>query len=248
MLGRTHMALGIMTSLFASTFLGNSYFHGEVDSITIVVIIIAALLPDLDMGTSSLAGKFGILKAHHIRKIWLGVLIILATVTVIYLKNTAIFYGILFILLLGALFSKDFAQKGYYLLRNFVQGMVGIGFIAAACYYSQLPLAGVGVVLILLLLSKHRGLSHSLLFIIITIIIVRSISIFYDYRDYSLFFGISMLSHILGDMFTKMGVMLFYPFSQKRIKFPYTIKTGGKLENIIFFTACLMAFRLSQGL
>jgi len=248
MLGRTHMALGMVTSLLVSTFLGNSYFHGEIDSTTIVIIIIAALLPDLDMGTSSLAKRFGILKVNHIRKIWLGILIILATVTVIYLKNTRVFYGILFILLLGALFSKDFAQKGYYMLRNFVQGMVGIGFIVAACYYRQWPLAGVGVILISLLLSKHRGLSHSLLFLVITFIIVRSISDFYGYRDYSVFFGISMLSHILGDMFTKMGVELFYPFSKKRIKFPYTIKTGGKLENIIFFAACLMAFRLSQGL
>lgn len=242
------MALGVLTSLLVSTFMSNSYFNGKIDSKTMIIILLGSILPDLDMGASKISSKFGILKARHIRKIWLSILTILAILTVIYFKDTDIFYALLFILLLGALFSNDFAQKGYYMLRNFIQAMVGMGFIIAAYYYKQLPLAGVGIILILLLLSKHRGLSHSLFFVIITYIVAKSISNFYGYRDYSIFFTISVLSHIIGDMFTKMGVELLYPFSQKRIKFPYTIKTGGKLENLIFFVACLMAFRLNQGL
>ncbi|SDK04003.1 metal-dependent hydrolase [Natronincola ferrireducens] len=244
MLARTHIALGMMTALFTAAYVGTSYFEGSKDFMTLLVVIIAALLPDLDMGTSSLAGKFGIIKANHIQRIWLGTLLILATLTVVYLRETPIFLGILFTLFLGAVFSKDFAQKGYYLLRNFVQAMVAIGFFGAAYYYKQPPLMGIGLILILLLFSKHRGLSHSIVFVIITFILVKSVSTYYDYRDYSILFTVSMISHILGDMFTKAGVMLLYPFNQKRIKFPLTIKTGGKLENVVFLLACFAAFRL----
>ncbi|SNR97497.1 inner membrane protein [Anaerovirgula multivorans] len=244
MLARTHIALGLIAALFTATFIGASYFESSFDAVTLLIIVVAALLPDLDMGTSSLAGKFGIFKANHIQKIWLVVLMILGILTTFYLKDTPVFYGVLFILILCGLFSKDFAKKSYHVLRNFVQGMVGIGFVAAAYYYRQPPLLGIGTVLLLLLFSKHRGLSHSILFVIITYAIVRSISTFYGYKDYSLLFGVTVLSHVVGDMFTKAGVMLLYPFSQKRIKLPYTIKTGGKLENIIFFLACLGVFRL----
>ncbi|SET27405.1 inner membrane protein [Natronincola peptidivorans] len=246
MLARTHIALGLTTALFTATLIGTSYLKDRPDAITLLVIVIAALLPDLDMGTSALAGKFGVLKANHIQKIWLVVLILLAAITVVYLKETPIFYGVLFMLLLAAVFSKDFAKKGYYVLRNLVQGMIGVGFIGAGYYYQQPPLVGIGCILILLLLSKHRGLSHSIVFVAITYIVVKSISSYYDYMDYSLLFAVSILSHIIGDMLTKTGVMLFYPFSQKRIKFPYTIKTGGKLENIIFLAAFLIAFRLAR--
>ncbi|AKL94126.1 membrane-bound metal-dependent hydrolase [Clostridium aceticum] len=248
MLGRTHIALGLTTALLAATFIDSFIIADKLDSIALGVMAIAALLPDLDMGTSSLGGKFGILKAHHIKKLWLVVLTVLGIFTIVYLKETPIFYGILFILLLGAVFSKDFAQKGYHMLRNFTQGMVGIGFIAAAYFYHQPPLAGIGIILIVLLFSKHRGLSHSIVFVLLNYIIIKSIIIFYDYVDYSLLFAISMTSHIIGDMFTRAGVMLFYPFSPKKIKFPFTIKTGGKLENLLFFTMCLLAFKLIKAL
>ncbi|AOY76040.1 metal-dependent hydrolase [Clostridium formicaceticum] len=248
MLGRTHIALGLTTALFTATFIGISAIGGSLDTMALGMIVIAALLPDLDMGTSSLGGKFGILKAHHIKKLWLLVLIVLGVFTVVYLQETPIFYGILFVLLLGSIFAKDFAQKGYHVLRNFTQGMVGIGFIAAAYFYQQPPLVGIGIILLILLLSKHRGLSHSIVFVLLNYIIVKSITTFYDYKDYSLLFTMSMASHIVGDMFTRAGVMLFYPFSQKKIKFPFTIKTGGKLENLLFFATCLLAFKLIKSL
>lgn len=215
MLARTHIALGLTTALFTALFITTSYFEGPFNVVPLLLIIIAALLPDLDMGTSSLAGKFGILKAKHIRKIWLIVLVVLGILSVLYLRETPIFYGVLFILLLGGIFSKAFANKGYHMLRSFVQAMVAIGFIGVAYYYQQPPLLGIGVILFLLLFSRHRGLSHSLLFIVITFLIVKKITVFYGYRDYSLLFGITVLSHVVGDMFTKAGVMFFYPFSQK---------------------------------
>jgi len=118
MLARTHIALGLITALFTAGFIAFPYFEDGFNSTVLLIIVVASLLPDLDMGTSLLARKFGILKSKHIQRIWLAVLIILGSLTVFYLKDTPIFYGILFLLLLGALFSKDFANKSYYVLRN----------------------------------------------------------------------------------------------------------------------------------
>src|SRR5690554_4354271 len=105
MLARTHIALGLITALFTAAFIASPYFESGFNLPVLLIIVIASLLPDLDMGTSSLAGKFGILKAKHIQRIWFVVLVILGSLTVFYLKDTPIFYGILFLLLLGALFS-----------------------------------------------------------------------------------------------------------------------------------------------
>jgi len=53
-----------------------------------------------------------------------------------------------------------------------------------------------------------------------------------------------MTSHLLGDMLTKSGIGLFVPFNNKRIKFPYTIKTGGKIEKFIFISALFAIFNI----
>lgn len=94
MLGRTHIALGLMISLIVVSFLGFPLAVGELNTIAIIVAIIGALLPDLDTGTSSLGNKFAIVKAKHIKKIWIIVLVMMFTVTVIFLRDNPILYGI----------------------------------------------------------------------------------------------------------------------------------------------------------
>lgn len=248
MLGRTHIALGLMTSLMVISFLGISLTADELNTIAIIVAVIGALLPDLDMGTSSLAGKFGIIKTKHIKKLWYVILTMMSIATIVFLKNHPIFYGIAFIIFLGFLFADKFARKGYYMIRNFVQAIVAITIILASYYYNHYTLISVGVILIILLCSKHRGFSHSIIFLLGSTFAVRKISLFYGHIDYSIIFAVSMTSHLLGDMFTKAGIGLFMPFSGKRIKLPYTIKTGGKAENLIFIGALLAMFNIVKRL
>ncbi|NMA03327.1 MAG: metal-dependent hydrolase, partial [Clostridiales bacterium] len=93
-----------------------------------------------------------------------------------------------------------------------------------------------------------RGFSHSIMFLMGCTFVVRKISLFYGDVDYSAIFAISMASHLLGDMFTKAGVGLFIPFSDKRIRLPYTIKTGGKIENFIFIGALFAIFNIFKKL
>ncbi len=244
MSGRTHISLGLMTSLLAVTLLGASIGIEEFNITAILVAVIGALLPDLDMGNSSLGGKFGIIKAKHIKKAWISVLILMSIVAVVFLKNTTLFYGIAFIIFLGFIFADKFAKKGYYAIRNFTQSIVGISILLFSYYYKQYVLAFIGIALVLLLFSKHRGLSHSLIFLLGCTYGVRKISLFYGDIDYSFIFAISMMSHLLGDMLTKLGIGFFIPFNNKRIKFPHNIKTGGKIEKIIFLSSLLAIFKI----
>lgn len=244
MLGRTHVSLGLMTTLAVTLFLGTSLAIKEFNTTAVIVTVIGALLPDLDMGTSSLANKFGIIKAKHIKKIWIFILILMSIAAIIFLKDTPVFYGVAFIIFLGFIFADKFARKGYYTIRNFIQSIVAISIILFSYYYDHYYLAFIGVILILLLFSKHRGLSHSIIFLVGSTFAVKKISLFYGDIDYSIVFAASMASHLLGDMLTKSGIGLFVPFNNKRIKFPYTIKTGGKIEKLIFIGALLVIFNI----
>ncbi|MBU5677157.1 metal-dependent hydrolase [Alkaliphilus sp. MSJ-5] len=248
MLGRTHVTLGLMLSLLVVPLLGTSLTIGKFNLPAIIVSIIGALLPDLDMGTSALGAKFGFIKAKHIKKIWIAILTLTSIVTIIFLKDTPVFYGIAFIIFLGFVFADKFARKGYYTIRNFVQSIVGISIILFSYYYQHYVLVFVGIILILLLFSKHRGLSHSIVFLVGSTFAVRKISLFYGDVDYSMIFAVSMVSHLLGDMLTKSGIGLWVPFNDKRIKFPYTIKTGGKVEKLIFTGALFAIFNILKGL
>ena len=239
MLGRTHVSLGIMTSLVVIWLFGTFLSMNEFNTMTIFVAVIGALLPDLDMGTSSFGGKFGIVKAKQIKKVWIAILILALMVSIIFLKNTVFIYGLLTLIFLGFICADKFARKGYFAIRNFVQSITGILIILISYYYKHYAIGWIGIVLLLLLFSKHRGLSHSFLFLIGATYAVREISLFYGNTDYSIVFASSMASHLLGDMATKSGIGLWIPLSNKRIKFPYTIKTGGKIEKVIFIASIL---------
>src|SRR3989344_5508382 len=85
--------------------------------------------------------------------------------------------------------------------------------------------------------AKHRGFFHSLLF---HGIIFFAISYFFNtYYAWALLLGYT--AHIVGDGITPMGVQLFYPFSQFKIRGP--IKTGGFWEGIIMIVLIIVIIK-----
>ncbi|MAH03687.1 hypothetical protein CMI39_02785 [Candidatus Pacearchaeota archaeon] len=75
--------------------------------------------------------------------------------------------------------------------------------------------------------SKHRGIIHSISFLIFLTIILW---LFFPEVSFGFFVGFS--SHLIADSLTVSGVSLFYPISRK--KFSGIIRTGGMSETIIF--------------
>ena len=75
--------------------------------------------------------------------------------------------------------------------------------------------------------SKHRGMFHSLLFALLFSALLGWLWQF----QFGLALFLGYLSHLFGDALTPMGLAIFYPFSQFRIKGP--IRTGSIWEFLI---------------
>lgn len=99
----------------------------------------------------------------------------------------------------------------------------------------------------------HRGMTHTLLATLV--VFVPYLIMFYPqlvnlekYESHFLYeqlqillmgIGFGYLFHILGDMLSKTGVPLFYPFVKRKVKFPlYT--TGKWTETLIFFVTSFL--------
>jgi len=73
----------------------------------------------------------------------------------------------------------------------------------------------------------HRKLFHSIFFVIVLGLIIKSF-----FGDYYIPFELGYLSHIILDALTKQGINFIYPFKQLTVK--GFIRTNGFLEKIIF--------------
>lgn len=93
----------------------------------------------------------------------------------------------------------------------------------------------------------HRGITHSILAMVIAFIPYFLCKDFYAESD-SLFhllllqfllgFGIGYVCHILGDFITVQGVPLFLPFTKYKFKIPL-FKVNSPVEYFIFFLSAL---------
>ena len=82
-------------------------------------------------------------------------------------------------------------------------------------------------------LFKHRGIFHSLLFVIFLFIVLGLWRV-----DYAWALSMGYISHLFGDALTPMGIALFYPLSNWRIRGP--IKVGSIGEWVILFGAVVL--------
>ncbi len=83
------------------------------------------------------------------------------------------------------------------------------------------------------LFVSHRGIFHTLVFCIFL-----SGLIFFVNYSIGIGFFVGYSSHLILDCFTCSGLMLFWPFSKKKIKF--WIKSGGLIEEVLFVLFLLL--------
>lgn len=110
---------------------------------------------------------------------------------------------------------------------------VGVPFFVGIYIGSLLPDVDckssiMGKALPIWMITKHRGLTHSLLFLLLPFLVSRIFPNAY-YLSYGLYYGIA--SHIFFDLLTPAGCQILFPI-QKKFKVPL-IKTGGILERIM---------------
>lgn len=106
--------------------------------------------------------------------------------------------------------------------------------------YANLPVyKALGISFIVVAFSSHReGLTHSLLGMSIFTCIVGYVAKQYHLFNIIYYFCLGYGMHLICDMATNRGVPLFYPFRNKKVKFPITYKTGSKAGK--FFEEAIM--------
>lgn len=87
-----------------------------------------------------------------------------------------------------------------------------------------------GKIFPLWLITRHRGMTHSFLFLFVPFVLTKVFPIPY-YFSYGLYYGIA--SHIFSDLFTPAGCEILFPL-KKRFKLPI-VKTGSILEKLFVF-------------
>lgn len=85
-------------------------------------------------------------------------------------------------------------------------------------------------------LFGHRTFTHSLLFLLLAALLLRT---FLPNEALSAGLLIGMASHLLLDMATRNGIKLFFPFKMT-VRFPVTAKTGSPAESVIFALLSLL--------
>jgi inner membrane protein len=85
---------------------------------------------------------------------------------------------------------------------------------------------------------KHRGLFHSV--VLHGSLFVLLWKFFDFYYGAALFLG--YFAHLLGDGITRMGVPIFYPFSNWKIRGP--VRVGGWMEGVIFFLLFVLIVKI----
>ena len=80
---------------------------------------------------------------------------------------------------------------------------------------------------------KHRSFSHCIFAIIVIYFLLKQIEIIYNISNLSFFGTIGYASHLfLGDLFTKSGIPLFYPISNKKYSLGY-FRVGSFFNNAL---------------
>lgn len=96
----------------------------------------------------------------------------------------------------------------------------------------------IGLALILIGISRHRGFTHSLLGLILFSSIVYIGTMKFNLYEAFIGFAIGYASHLFMDLLTEKGIYLLFPVD-KRVRIPLGIKTSGFEEYIILMVTSI---------
>ena len=242
MRGRTHCTIGVLASIQASLI-----FKIPISIFSIIISAVFSLLPDLDEPNSTISHLF--FKKNFSKFIY-KILIYLINILIFFfsLKINDNFYlgsviTFISIFIIESKLTHNFLRKIFLSL---------IFLLLGTCLY--LVNTKIHIILFIMMLAifpwlKHRGISHSILAIIIIYLLLKQIEILTNIYNLSFWGTISYASHIfLGDLFTRQGVPLFYPLSNKKISLG-NLKVGGYFSNfleilIIISLICIIIYSL----
>ncbi|WP_373463310.1 metal-dependent hydrolase [Herbivorax sp. ANBcel31] len=228
MKGYTHALIGLAA---ASSLPITNNITGAEKLLPYAFAFAGSLICDIDTGKSTISNTFSPIKLKYIKTFVNFTFALLGIIGAMLLKDSEYIYLFISLIILGGLNLNNISSKVFNIMKKVTIILISSALIITGFLYQNTPLVLLGLYLISLLLSKHRGYSHSFMAVILAFITLRYTFDFYNVSDYSLIFCIGMLSHILGDMCTQKGVTLLFPL-KKKYSFPLTFKTGSIIESV----------------
>lgn len=237
MRGKTHCTIGILAALQASII-----FKVPISLFNLIISAIFSILPDLDESNSTVSNFF--LK-KKVSKFIYKILIYLINVIIFFisLQLNNNFYISSLITFLAIIIIES--KLTHLFLRKVFLSLIFILLALCLCFID----AQIYFILFTFMLAifpwlKHRSFSHSIFSIVVIYFLLKQIELLTNISNLSFFGTVSYSSHIfLGDLFTRQGVPLFYPVSDRKLSLGF-LKVGGSLSNLleILFVLVLIYF------
>ena len=95
-------------------------------------------------------------------------------------------------------------------------------------------------------LFGHRGVTHRGVACVVATLMAELAGMLLGLPFMGIFAGAGYATHLALDAMTPSGVPLLAPLVRRRVKLPFTIRTGGKGEAVVFITMAIIAVFLSQ--
>lgn len=227
MRGKTHCTIGILSTIQACIL-----FKIPISIFNLVLAAIFSILPDLDESNSTISNVF--LK-QDASKLILKIVIYIINFAIFFISlkinnNNFFLSSIVTFIAIMVLESKI----NHILLRKILLSLTLI-LLSLCLFFIKVKIYF--VIFFLMLASfpwlKHRSFSHSIFAIIVIYFLLKRIEIIYNISNLSFFGTIGYASHLfLGDLFTKSGIPLFYPISNKKYSLGY-FRVGSFFNNAL---------------
>ncbi|WP_438653391.1 metal-dependent hydrolase [Romboutsia sp.] len=226
MRGKTHCAIGVLSVIQASIL-----FNIPISIFNLILSAFFSILPDLDESNSVVSDIF--LK-RNVSKFILKMIIYSINIAIFFisLKINNNFY-ISSIITFTAIIVIE-SKLTHTLLRKVFLSLIFI-LLSISLYLIKFKIYFVIFCLMLATFPwlKHRSFSHSILATIVIYFLLKQIEIIYNISDLSFLGTISYASHLfLGDLFTKSGIPIFYPISDKKYSLGF-FKVGSFFNNVL---------------
>ncbi|WP_286315858.1 metal-dependent hydrolase [Romboutsia ilealis] len=215
MRGKTHCTIGILSAIQACIL-----FKVPISIFNLVLAAIFSILPDLDESNSTISNVF--LK-QDVSKFILKIIIYIINFAIFFISlkinNNFFLSSIITFIAITVLEAKlnHILLRKIFLSLTLILLSLCLLFIKVKIYF---------VIFFLMLASfpwlKHRSFSHSIFAIIIIYFLLKQIERMYNISNLTFSGTIGYASHLfLGDLFTKSGIPLFYPISNKKYSLGY---------------------------
>lgn len=235
MRGTTHLTIGILTTIEASVL-----SQRPLNFLTFAVAVVCSLIPDMDSANSTISNTILNHKtSKFIYRCFLYAINLLIFFIAMSINKNLFFSSIVTFI---AIVIVDLKLKHDFLRKILLSSLcLTMGYVL---YIIKLPIAFILLSALLALFPwlKHRGISHSIVAVVLTYIILKQIEIITYIEDLAFFGCIGYMSHLfLGDIFTKMGIPIFYPLSNKKISLGF-LKVGNFFSNTleVFYVLILL--------